>query len=72
VLLKWQKTFDDCKPIKRGQSLRARQTHLIGAIIPRMNSYAVDETIKGLAKQCQKYESQLILNYTGSIYVGVS
>ncbi|WP_335904572.1 hypothetical protein, partial [Salmonella enterica] len=46
-------------------SLRARQTHLIGAIIPRMNSYAVDETIKGLAKQCQKYESQLILNYTG-------
>ncbi|HAR4564046.1 TPA: LacI family transcriptional regulator [Staphylococcus aureus] len=55
----------DYQPNQFAQSLRARQTHLIGAIIPRMNSYAVDETIKGLAKQCQKYESQLILNYTG-------
>ena len=28
------------------QSLRATQTRIIGAIIPRMNSYAVDETVK--------------------------
>ncbi|UMT77537.1 LacI family DNA-binding transcriptional regulator [Staphylococcus roterodami] len=55
----------DYQPNQFAQSLRARQTHLIGAIIPRMNSYAVDETIKGLAKQCEKYGSQLILNYTG-------
>ena len=33
------------QPNQFAQSLRARRTNLIGAIIPRMNSYAVDETI---------------------------
>lgn len=46
----------DYQPNQFAQSLRARQTHLIGAIIPRMNSYAVDETIKGLAKQCENMD----------------
>lgn len=41
------------QPNQFAQSLRARRTHLIGAIIPRMNSYAVDETIKVLIHQCQ-------------------
>ena len=30
-----------------------------------MNSYAVDETIKGLVHQCNKHRYQLLLNYTG-------
>lgn len=55
----------DYQPNQFAQSLRARQTHLIGAIIPRMNSYAVDQTIKGLASECKKHQSQLLLNYTG-------
>ena len=51
--------------IQFAQSLRARQTHLIGAIIPRMNSYAVDGNNQRIGKTMPKYESQLILNYTG-------
>ncbi len=53
------------QPNQFAQSLRARRTHLIGAIIPRMNSYAVDETIKGLIHQCHIHNYQLLLNYTG-------
>lgn len=30
-----------------------------------MNSYAVDETIKGLVHQCNQHRYQLLLNYTG-------
>lgn len=56
---------NEYQPNQFAQSLRAKQTHIIGAIIPRMNSYAVDETVKGLAMQCQKLQSQLLLNYTG-------
>lgn len=47
------------------KSLRATQTRIIGAIIPRMNSYAVDETVKGIVDQCQRHNYQLLLNYTG-------
>ena len=53
------------QPNQFAQSLRARRTNLIGAIIPRMNSYAVDETIKGLVHQCNQHRYQLLLNYTG-------
>ena len=42
----------DYQPNQFAQSLRARRTNLIGAIIPRMNSFAVDETIKGVINQC--------------------
>ncbi len=55
----------DYQPNQFAQSLRATQTHLIGAIIPRMNSYAVDETIKGIVSQCHQHHYQLSLNYTG-------
>ena len=53
----------DYQPNQFAQSLRATQTHLIGAIIPRMNSYAVDETIKGIVSQCHQHHYQLLLNY---------
>ncbi|MCH8648082.1 LacI family DNA-binding transcriptional regulator [Staphylococcus lugdunensis] len=55
----------DYQPNQFAQSLRARHTKMIGAIIPRMNSYAVDETIKGVAHVCKELEYQLLLNYTG-------
>ena len=55
----------DYQPNQFAQSLRARRTNLIGAIIPRMNSFAVDETIKGVINQCHLHNYQLLLNYTG-------
>lgn len=55
----------DYQPNQFAQSLRATQTRIIGAIIPRMNSYAVDETVKGIVDQCQRHNYQLLLNYTG-------
>ncbi|RIM68442.1 LacI family transcriptional regulator, partial [Staphylococcus arlettae] len=42
----------DYQPNQFAQSLRAHKTNMIGAIIPRMNSYAVDETIKGVKNLC--------------------
>lgn len=53
------------QPNQFAQSLRAKHTNLIGAIIPRMNSHAVDETIKGIVDVCQEHQYQLLLNYTG-------
>lgn len=55
----------DYQPNQFAQSIRARRTNLIGAIIPRMNSFAVDETIKGVINQCHLHNYQLLLNYTG-------
>lgn len=52
------------QPNQFAQSLRARRTNLIGAIIPRMNSHAVDETISGVKEACDKHDCQLLLNFT--------
>ena len=46
------------------KSLRAN-TNLIAAIIPSMNSHAVDETVKGIVSVCHQHQYQLLLNYTG-------
>ncbi|PNZ33407.1 sucrose operon repressor [Staphylococcus petrasii] len=55
----------DYQPNQFAQSLRAKHTNIIGAIIPRMNSHAVDETVKGIVSVCQQHNYQLLLNYTG-------
>ncbi|PNH22682.1 LacI family transcriptional regulator [Staphylococcus haemolyticus] len=55
----------DYQPNQFAQSLRAKHTNLIGAIIPRMNSHAVDETVKGIVSVCHQHQYQLLLNYTG-------
>ncbi|PNZ70757.1 LacI family transcriptional regulator [Staphylococcus croceilyticus] len=55
----------DYQPNQFAQSLRAKHTNIIGAIIPRMNSHAVDETVKGIVSVCQQHHYQLLLNYTG-------
>jgi len=55
----------DYQPNQFAQSLRAKHTNIIGAIIPRMNSHAVDETVKGIVSVCQQHQYQLLLNYTG-------
>ncbi|UDI77881.1 LacI family DNA-binding transcriptional regulator [Staphylococcus taiwanensis] len=55
----------DYQPNQFAQSLRAEHTNIIGAIIPRMNSHAVDETVKGMVHICQQQQYQLLLNYTG-------
>ena len=55
----------DYQPNQFAQSLRAKHTHMIGAIIPRMNSHAVDETVKGIVSVCHQHQYQLLLNYTG-------
>lgn len=54
----------DYQPNQFAQSLRAHKTNMIGAIIPRMNSYAVDETIKGVKNLCDTLNYRLLLNYT--------
>lgn len=54
----------DYQPNQFAQSLRAHRTNMIGAIIPRMNSFAVDETIKGVKTICDKQNYRLLLNYT--------
>lgn len=54
----------DYQPNQFAQSLRAHKTNMIGAIIPRMNSYAVDETIKGVKNLCDSLNYRLLLNYT--------
>ena len=54
----------DYQPNQFAQSLRAKHTNLIGAIIPRMNSHAVDETVK-VVSVCHQHKYQLLLNYTG-------
>lgn len=55
---------NDYQPNQFAQSLRAHRTNMIGAIIPRMNSYAVDETIKGVKSVCNDLNYRLLLNYT--------
>ncbi|WP_427706900.1 LacI family DNA-binding transcriptional regulator [Staphylococcus parequorum] len=55
---------NDYQPNQFAQSLRAHRTNMIGAIIPRMNSYAVDETIKGVKTVCDDLNYRLLLNYT--------
>ncbi|MEB8100826.1 LacI family DNA-binding transcriptional regulator [Staphylococcus xylosus] len=70
VSLKTQQRLDkiirenDYQPNQFAQSLRARRTNMIGAIIPRMNSFAVDETIKGVKTVCDQLNYSLLLNYT--------
>ena len=58
-------TEHDYQPNQFAQSLRAKHTNLIGVIIPRMNSHAVDETVRGIAEVCRELNYQLLLNYTG-------
>ncbi|WP_251518346.1 MULTISPECIES: LacI family DNA-binding transcriptional regulator [Staphylococcus] len=55
---------NDYQPNQFARSLRAQSTNMIGAIIPRMNSHAVDETIKGVKKVCDNLNYRLLLNYT--------
>src|SRR5699024_900703 len=55
---------NDYQPNQFAQSLRARKTNMIGAIIPRMNSHAVEETIKGVKAICDELNYRLLLNYT--------
>lgn len=55
---------NDYQPNQFAQSLRAHRTNMIGAIIPRMNSYAVDETVKGIKTICDELNYSLLLNYT--------
>ncbi|MCG7339931.1 LacI family DNA-binding transcriptional regulator [Staphylococcus sp. ACRSN] len=55
---------NDYQPNQFAQSLRAHRTNMIGAIIPRMNSYAVDETVKGVKTICDELNYSLLLNYT--------
>ena len=70
VSMKTKKKLDkiihehDYQPNQFAQSLRAYRTNMIGAIIPRMNSFAVDETIKGVKTICDKQNYRLLLNYT--------
>lgn len=52
------------QPNQFAQSLRARRTNMVGAIIPRMNSFAVDETIQGVKTICDNLNYRLLLNYT--------
>ncbi|WP_278926553.1 LacI family DNA-binding transcriptional regulator [Staphylococcus auricularis] len=52
------------QPNQFAQSLRANRTKMIGAIIPRMNSFAVDDTIKGVKAGCDALGYQLLLNNT--------
>ncbi|WP_436855746.1 LacI family DNA-binding transcriptional regulator [Staphylococcus caeli] len=54
----------DYQPNQFAQSLRAHRTNMIGAIIPRMNSHAVDETVKGIKTICNDLNYRLLLNYT--------
>jgi len=54
----------DYQPNQFAQSLRAHRTNMIGTIIPRMNSHAVDETVKGIKTICDKLNYRLLLNYT--------
>ena len=52
------------QPNQFAQSLRAKRTSLIGVIVPRMNSHAVDETLKGVHAYCQQTGYQMLLNCT--------
>ena len=50
------------KPNQFAQSLKAKRTGLIGAIVPRLDSYAKTETLKGI-------ESSLLLQDVQTMFV---
>ncbi|CZQ96224.1 transcription regulator hth laci [Trichococcus palustris] len=52
---------NDYTPNKFAQSLKAKRTHMVGAIIPRLNSYATNEALKGLENSLRLSKNQLLI-----------
>lgn len=46
------------------QSLKAKKTNIIGAIIPRLDSYAASQTLIGIDEQLKKMNYQLLISNT--------
>ncbi|MBO3077863.1 LacI family DNA-binding transcriptional regulator [Mammaliicoccus vitulinus] len=49
------------KPNQFAQSLKAKRTGLIGAIVPRLDSYATTETLKGIETSLLKQDVQTMI-----------
>ncbi|MBP9594842.1 MAG: LacI family DNA-binding transcriptional regulator, partial [Trichococcus sp.] len=48
----------DYKPNKFAQSLKAKRTHMVGTIIPRLNSFATNEALRGLESSLRLSKNQ--------------
>ena len=51
----------DYKPNKFAQSLKAKRTHMVGTIIPRLNSFATNEALRGLESSLRLSKNQLLI-----------
>lgn len=52
------------EPNRFAQSLKAKRTHMIGVIVPRVDSFAANETFKGIDKELYDSGFQSIIYYT--------
>ena len=52
---------NDYKPNKFAQSLKAKRTHMVGTIIPRLNSFATNEALRGLESSLRLSKNQLLI-----------
>ena len=48
-------------PNQFAQSLKAKKTFMIGAIIPRLDSYAINQTLEGAEKYLRKIKYQTLI-----------
>lgn len=49
------------------QSLKAKQTNLVGVIVPRLNSYAVSLTLKGIDEQLRESGYQMLVSNSNQL-----
>ena len=54
----------DYIPNPFAQSLKAKQTNMIGTIVPRLDSYAASRTLIGIDEQLKEHGYQLIISNT--------
>lgn len=51
-------------PNRFAQSLKAKQTRIIGTIVPRLDSFATTQTLIGIDEQLRDFDYQLIISNT--------